>query len=99
MKLITLYLPVPWIGMLDEVVETGVVANRANAIREAIRDYLKDHDVWRKVDVEEEAWKQIEVAERNIRRYHPKRGERPNMKPMTGLGISPDLLKEMGRNE
>ena len=40
MKLITLYLPEPYIQALDELVVTKYYPNRAEAIRVAIRDLL-----------------------------------------------------------
>ena len=46
MKLITLHLPEPWIQMADEAVNKGLAADRARAIRDALRDYLKLHNLW-----------------------------------------------------
>ena len=41
MKLITLYLPEPYIRALDQLVSEKFYPNRAEAIRVAIRDLLK----------------------------------------------------------
>lgn len=41
MKLTTLWLPVIYIKLLDEVVEKGHYPNRSEAIRMAIRDLLQ----------------------------------------------------------
>lgn len=40
MRLLTLYLPVPWIKALDELVAAKLYANRTDAIRMAVRDLL-----------------------------------------------------------
>jgi len=40
MKLITLYLPEPYIKMLDQLVNEKFYPNRAEAIRVAIRDLI-----------------------------------------------------------
>jgi Arc/MetJ-type ribon-helix-helix transcriptional regulator len=40
MKLITLYLPEPYIKMLDQLVNEKYYPNRAEAIRVAIRDLI-----------------------------------------------------------
>ena len=42
MKLITLYLPEPYIKMLDQLVSERYYPNRAEAIRVAIRDLIND---------------------------------------------------------
>jgi len=42
MKLITLYLPEPYIKMLDQLVSERFYPNRAEAIRVAIRDLIND---------------------------------------------------------
>lgn len=46
MKMITLHLPEHMIERLDKAVEKKFAANRALAIREAIRDYLKEMGLW-----------------------------------------------------
>ena len=46
MKLITLYLPEPYIRALDGLVEERYYPNRAEAIRVAVRDLLKV-EAWR----------------------------------------------------
>jgi len=45
MKLITLYLPEPYIRALDSLVDEQFYPNRAEAIRVAIRDMLST-EVW-----------------------------------------------------
>jgi Arc/MetJ-type ribon-helix-helix transcriptional regulator len=56
MKLITLYLPEPYIRALDSLVVEQFYPNRAEAIRVAIRDMLSDEvwgrkqNVWRKTN-------------------------------------------------
>jgi len=47
MKLITLYLPEPYIEALDQLVNERFYPNRAEAIRVAIRDLI-NNEVWRK---------------------------------------------------
>ncbi|MEM3550728.1 MAG: ribbon-helix-helix domain-containing protein [Candidatus Bathyarchaeia archaeon] len=46
MKLITLYLPEPYIKALDQLVNARFYPNRAEAIRVAIRDLISS-EVWR----------------------------------------------------
>jgi antitoxin ParD1/3/4 len=46
MKLITLYLPEPYIKALDSLVNERFYPNRAEAIRVAVRDLL-NVEVWR----------------------------------------------------
>jgi len=46
-KLITLYLPEPYIKLLDQLVNERFYPNRAEAIRVAIRDLI-DTEVWRR---------------------------------------------------
>ncbi len=46
MKLITLYLPEPYIKALDDLVSDRYYPNRAEAIRVAVRDLL-NVEVWR----------------------------------------------------
>lgn len=48
MKLITLYLPEPYIKMLDQLVDEKFYPNRAEAIRVAIRDLLNEEVIKRK---------------------------------------------------
>lgn len=47
MKLITLYLPEPYIKALDQLVNERFYPNRAEAIRVAIRDLI-NVEVWRR---------------------------------------------------
>ncbi|MGC9345352.1 MAG: ribbon-helix-helix domain-containing protein [Candidatus Bathyarchaeales archaeon] len=47
MKLITLYLPEPYIKALDQLVNERFYPNRAEAIRVAIRDMIST-EVWRR---------------------------------------------------
>ena len=44
--MITLLLPERMIKGLNEAVQKGYTANRALAIRDAIRDYLKEVGLW-----------------------------------------------------
>lgn len=48
MKLITLYLPEPYIKALDQLVNERFYPNRAEAIRVAIRDLINDEVIRRK---------------------------------------------------
>jgi len=48
MKLITLYLPEPYIKALDQLVNERFYPNRAEAIRVAIRDLINDEVLRRK---------------------------------------------------
>jgi len=48
MKLITLYLPEPYLKALDQLVNERFYPNRAEAIRVAIRDLINDEVVRRK---------------------------------------------------
>ncbi len=50
MKLITLYLPEPYIKALDQLVHEKFYPNRAEAIRVAIRDMINT-EVWRRKTV------------------------------------------------
>lgn len=47
MKMITLYLPEPYIEALNQLVNEKFYPNRAEAIRVAIRDLIND-EVWRR---------------------------------------------------
>jgi len=47
LRLITLYLPEPYIKALDSLVDDRYYPNRAEAIRVAVRDLLST-EVWRK---------------------------------------------------
>ncbi|MEM2937461.1 MAG: ribbon-helix-helix domain-containing protein [Candidatus Bathyarchaeia archaeon] len=47
MKMITLYLPEPYIKALDQLVNERFYPNRAEAIRVAIRDLI-DNEIWRR---------------------------------------------------
>ena len=49
MKLITVRLPEEWLLMIDEAVRKGLAADRARAIRDAVRDYLKFHNLFLRV--------------------------------------------------
>ncbi|MEM2971724.1 MAG: ribbon-helix-helix domain-containing protein [Candidatus Bathyarchaeia archaeon] len=48
MKLVTIYLPEPYIKALDQLVTEKFYPNRAEAIRVAIRDLINDEIVRRK---------------------------------------------------
>jgi len=50
MKMITLYLPEPYIEALNQLVSEKYYPNRAEAIRVAIRDLIND-EVWRRKTV------------------------------------------------
>ena len=52
MRLITLYLPESYLRALDELVRQGYYPNRAEAIRVAVRDLLKRHRTWEKLERE-----------------------------------------------
>ncbi|MFW6111087.1 MAG: ribbon-helix-helix domain-containing protein [Thermoproteota archaeon] len=45
MKMITLYLPEPYLAALNQLVDEKFYPNRAEAIRVAIRDMISD-EVW-----------------------------------------------------
>ncbi|MCD6446257.1 ribbon-helix-helix protein, CopG family [Candidatus Bathyarchaeota archaeon] len=47
MKLITLYLPEPYIEALDKLVNERFYPNRAEAIRVAVRDLINS-ELWRR---------------------------------------------------
>ena len=50
LKLITLYLPEPYIKALDQLVTESFYPNRAEAIRVAIRDLINDEvNRWKRV--------------------------------------------------
>jgi len=51
MKMITLYLPEPYIKALNQLVNEKFYPNRAEAIRVAIRDLISD-EVWRRKTVD-----------------------------------------------
>jgi len=48
MVLIAVFVPPDWIAELDGLVERGLYPNRSEAIRMAIRDLLKRHEVFKK---------------------------------------------------
>jgi len=45
---ITLYIPKTWITLLDNLVKEGFYPSRAEAIRIAIRDLLREHENFKK---------------------------------------------------
>lgn len=51
MKLITLYLPEPYLKALDKLVGDRFYPNRAEAIRVAIRDLISE-EVWRRNEID-----------------------------------------------
>jgi antitoxin ParD1/3/4 len=60
MKLITLYLPEHYINTLDELVAEHIYPNRAEAIRIAIRDLLREKSMfYAPLHVSEQAKKDI----------------------------------------
>ena len=64
MRMIALYVPESYLESLDQLVESKIVPSRAEAIRLAIRDYLKLHDVWKPIEVSNKLLKEIEVAQK-----------------------------------
>lgn len=46
MQQLSLFLPKHMINGLDEAVKKGYASDRSRAIRDAIRDYLKDLELW-----------------------------------------------------
>jgi Arc/MetJ-type ribon-helix-helix transcriptional regulator len=52
MKMITLYLPEPYLEALNQLVNEKFYPNRAEAIRVAIRDLIST-EVWRRETVEQ----------------------------------------------
>ena len=61
MKMVTLRVPEPYLESLDQLVELKIVPNRAEAIRLAIRDYLKQHGVWKTVEVSDKLLKKVKA--------------------------------------
>ena len=61
MRRIAFYIPESYLESLDQLVESKIVPSRAEAIRLAIRDYLKLHGVWKPVEVSDKLLKEIEV--------------------------------------
>jgi len=61
MKKIALYVPESYFEALDQLVESKIVPSRAEAIRLAIRDYLKLHGIWKPIEVSDKLLKEIEV--------------------------------------
>jgi len=51
MKAITQKIPEPYLEALDQLVDEGVYPNRAEAIRLAIRDLIKE-EVWDRIEPE-----------------------------------------------
>jgi len=54
MKLITIYLPEPYLKALDELVEKRYYPHRAEAIRVAIRDLISN-ELWRREENAEDS--------------------------------------------
>jgi len=48
MVLMAVFVPPDWISKLDSLVEQGYYPNRAEAIRFAIRDLLRQHEEFKK---------------------------------------------------
>ena len=48
LKLVTQYFTPAMLKGLDEAVNQGLAANRGIAVRDAVRDYLKFHGLWKK---------------------------------------------------
>jgi len=64
MRMITLYIPESYLESLDQLVESKIVPSRAEAIRLAIRDYLKLHGIWKPIEVSNRLLKEIEVEQK-----------------------------------
>jgi len=64
MRRIAFYIPESYLESLDQLVESKIVPSRAEAIRLAIRDYLKLHGVWKPVEVSDKLLKEIEVEQK-----------------------------------
>lgn len=64
-KMITVWMPFQHLNMLDQAVRNKIVANRSEGIREAVRDYLKFHNLWPQV-TDEETWKKEEDSLTNF---------------------------------
>ena len=65
MKLISLYLPETYIGLLDELVTEGFYPNRAEAIRTSIRGLLSEHSRFGvKTDYKPPTERQLSAVER-----------------------------------
>lgn len=45
-KVITIKMPHKYLEMLDVLIENNITSNRAEAIREAVREYCKFHGIW-----------------------------------------------------
>ena len=60
LKPITVRIPEEWLPMLNEAVRKGFAANWNVAIRDAVRDYLKLHNLWKRQNL----WKGVQVSER-----------------------------------
>jgi len=48
MVLLAVFVPPDWVSKIDSLVERGLYPSRSEAIRMAIRDLLKHHDVFKK---------------------------------------------------
>jgi Arc/MetJ-type ribon-helix-helix transcriptional regulator len=63
-KLITLYVPEPYLKALDELVSKRYYPHRAEAIRVAIRDLIKNEGSQPRAEVSEESAEKLNVAVR-----------------------------------
>ena len=59
MELVTINLPENVIEALDELVGKDKYRSRSEAIRFAVRDFLKDKDVWPKIEVSKDLMDRI----------------------------------------
>jgi Arc/MetJ-type ribon-helix-helix transcriptional regulator len=64
-KLITLYVPEPYLKALDELVSKRLYPHRAEAIRAAIRDLIMNEGSQPRAEVSEESADNITVAMRH----------------------------------
>ncbi len=67
MKLITLYLPEPYIRLLDELVAERFYPNQAEAIRCGVRSILSDHGKFKpKADYKPPSKKELATVEKTV---------------------------------
>ena len=64
MRLITLYVPEPYLQALDDIVKKGRCPHRAEAIRLAVRDLLRKEGCLPKAEIKEESAEGLALAMR-----------------------------------
>lgn len=74
MKLITLYVPQPKLAAIDNLVDLGLYPNRAEAIRTAINDLLRDHDALPKVKINDAMINEIQKPPAALLPHPERRG-------------------------